>query len=327
MIKLRKISISYERGRQLLLFLFCLFLAFIIWSIHKLSEEYTVYLNYKVSVASDLSARATEAHAEETLIVRGKSTGFYILQHRYSGEQSIVKLNVERRLFRRSRSAEDGFYLLTSEIRDKIILYLGENVNIESFATDTLNFVFPGQTNKRVPVSPRAALSFAPQYMAAAPVKLSPDTVTIYGEKSLLASIDSVVTLPIKLDNLSSGSQGVATLKPYEGVRFSQNEVLYSVEVARYVERSTILAVEVTDTPLGFTTSVHPDVVTVYYREKIGTNPGMSDRMILFIPFEEIGKSVSGVLKPTLNTNEINILSYRTEPPFVEVRVTGDTLK
>jgi len=73
MIKLKKFSISYERGRQLLLFLFCLFLAFIIWSIHKLSEEYTVYLQYKVSVASDLASRAAEAHAGETLIVRGRS--------------------------------------------------------------------------------------------------------------------------------------------------------------------------------------------------------------------------------------------------------------
>jgi len=327
MIKLRKFTISYERGRQLLLFLFCLFLAFIIWSIHKLSEEYTVYLKYKVSVASDLTARAAEAQAEETLIVRGKSTGFYILQHRYSGEQNSVKLSVERRLFRKSRSVQDGFYLLTSDIRDKIILYLGENVNVESFATDTLSFIFPGQTNKRVPVSSRAVLSFAPQYMAAAPVKLSPDTVTIYGERAILATIDSVITMPIKLDNLSAGSQGVAELKPNEGVRYSHNEVLYSVDVTRYVERSTILAVEVTEAPQGITVKVQPDVVTVYYREKFGTSPGMSDKMMLYIPYAEIAKSLNGVLKPILNTNEVNVLSYRTEPAFVEVKAAGDSIK
>ena len=327
MIKLKKFSISYERGRQLLLFLFCLFLAFIIWSIHKLSEEYTVYLQYKVSVASDLASRAAEAHAGETLIVRGKSTGFYILQHRYSGEQNTIWLNVERRLFKKSQSIHDGFFLLTSDIRDKIILYLGENVDIESFATDTLSFVFPGQTNKRVPVSSRAVLSFAPQYMASGPVRLSPDTITIYGERELLSKIDSVVTQPIKLDNLSDGSQGVATLKAEDGVRFSHNEILYSVEVVRYVERSLQLPVEVIEIPAGVSVRVIPGEVTVYFREKFKSSANSDDKMMLYIPFSEFKKSLNGIVKPILNTNEINVLSYRTEPSFVEVKAEGDSLK
>jgi len=163
--------------------------------------------------------------------------------------------------------------------------------------------------------------------MASGPVRLSPDTITIYGERELLSKIDSVVTQPIKLDNLSDGSQGVATLKAEDGVRFSHNEILYSVEVVRYVERSLQLPVEVIEIPAGVSVRVIPGEVTVYFREKFKSSANSDDKMMLYIPFSEFKKSLNGIVKPILNTNEINVLSYRTEPSFVEVKAEGDSLK
>jgi len=143
MIKLRKLRISYERGRQVLLFLFCLFLAFIIWSIHKLSGDYSIYLNYKVHVTTDLQGRDAEAFSSNLLTLKGRASGFYILQQRYIKGGESIYIQVDRRLFKRTPSAKDGYYLLSSGIRDKLSESFGENFEIEHFSVDTLFFNFP----------------------------------------------------------------------------------------------------------------------------------------------------------------------------------------
>lgn len=236
MIKLKGFTISYERGRQLLLFLFCLFLAFILWSVHKLSENYSIYLHYRVVVSTDISGRTSEALSKEILVFRGTSSGFYILQHRYSDKDNIIKLQLERKFFKKSRESKDGFFVIATDIRERLSQYFGETVEIEALNADTLNFEFPSQANRRLPVSAKVQLSFKDQYLAATSFKLIPDSISIYGDLSKINAIDSIYTKQIILENLSAGRQGVIALEPISGIRFSQNEVRYSIDVVKYVE-------------------------------------------------------------------------------------------
>jgi hypothetical protein len=329
MIKLRRFSISYERGRQLLLFLFCLFLAFILWSVHKLSENYSIYLHYKVEVTTDIAGRASDAVSKESLVFRGKSSGFYILQHRYSGKENLIKLQLDRKYFKKDYKSKDGFFVISTDIRERLSQYFGETVEIEALAADTLHFEFPGQTNRRIPVSANVKLSFSNQYMAGTAFKLNPDSISVYGDISVIRSIDSLFTKPIKLENLSAGRQGVIALEQIPGIRYSQNEVYYSVDVVRYVEKSRQLEVSVINTPAGKSLIPSPREVTLIYREQFGSSkPGDPEKLSVFIDFLEFENTVNHVLKPQLSVVPDWILSYKFDPPFVEGEIfSKDTLK
>jgi len=148
MIKLRKLSISYERGRQVLLFLFCLFLAFIIWSIHKLSGDYSIYLNYRVCVSTDYQGKSSAAYSENLLILKGRANGFYILKQRYLRGEETLYLQVEKSFFKKMPDTDAGYFLLSSNIRDKLSENFGKNIEIERLAVDTLFFNFSRHINK-----------------------------------------------------------------------------------------------------------------------------------------------------------------------------------
>lgn len=329
MIKLRRFSISYERGRQLLLFLFCLFLAFILWSVQKLSEDYSIYLHYKIAVTTDISGRASESVSNESLVFRGKSSGFYILQHRYNGKDNIIRLDLEKKYFKKDKAVKDGFFLISTDIREKLSQYLGGTVEIESLAADTLKFDFPAQTNRVLPVSAKFKISFGNQYMAETSLKLNPDSIAVYGDLSLLGSLDSIYTKQIKHDNLSAGIQGVINLEPVPGVRFSQDEVHYSLDVVRYVEKSVKLRISFINSNPDKLAVTSPEEVTLIYRERFGSSkPEDSEKLSAFVDCLEIESSVNRVVKPQLTAVPDWFLSYRFEPPFVEGKIVlKDTIK
>ncbi|MCK9627371.1 MAG: YbbR-like domain-containing protein [Bacteroidales bacterium] len=224
MIKLRRFRISYERGRQALLFLFCLFLAFILWAIHNLSASYSTNLDYTVQVITQKRGYAGETTADNKLSVTGVASGFYILQNRLGIKKPEVKIPVEGRLIRPLQGTHDRFYIVVRDITDVISGIVGEHLEIESFSSDTLYLTIPMQSHREMPVAVDYKARFKDQYMPSGKIKISPSTVTVYGELSILNKIDSIRTKPLAFERLSSSRSGVVDLMPIPGIRYEQKE-------------------------------------------------------------------------------------------------------
>jgi hypothetical protein len=65
-----------------------------------------------------------------------------------------------------------------------------------------------------------------------------------------------------------------------------------------------------------------------YYSEKFGKEPVEEGSFILEIDFHEFETSVNGVVKVKLSGDHKEILSWRADPPFVEVKSeVADSLK
>ncbi|HCT93786.1 MAG: hypothetical protein A2X19_05690 [Bacteroidetes bacterium GWE2_39_28] len=141
--------ISYERGRKILLFLFCLFLAFIIWSVHKLSGNYSHFFQYKIVVKSSLPGRSGESASEQMISIRGRASGFYILQQRYGRKSKTLHISPESRFFRRNPGDNDKFYILSNDVRAMIIESLGDKVILEYINSDTINLEIPKNINQQ----------------------------------------------------------------------------------------------------------------------------------------------------------------------------------
>ncbi|OFY42973.1 MAG: hypothetical protein A2X18_00580 [Bacteroidetes bacterium GWF2_40_14] len=322
MIKLRKLKISYERGRQVLLFLFCLFLAFIIWSIHKLSADYSTYLTYRVHVSTNLQGRASDAISNNLLTLKGRSSGFYILQQRYfKGEESIY-IQVNRRLLKANPSDADGYYVLSSDVKDKLGESFGENLTIENFSVDTLFFNFPRQINKKVTVAPKYVASYKSQHMATGKIKFNPDVITIYGDYSLIDKIDSIYTIPQRFQNLEESINGVVDLEEIPGIRLSQKEVYYTLEVERYIEKNITVRIRAINTPGDKEIGLFPEEVKMTYRVPLSYSQIIEkEKFVAIIDYNEVLNSINSFVEPKLSERPSEILSLDFEPKFVECRI------
>lgn len=182
---------DWKDGKEWLLLLLSLLLAFIIWLLHSLSLEYSVFFEYNVQLTSSLEGRSRSSVSEDVLIVRGRSEGYYILRQRI-GRRKTVRVTAPATVFVQKK--DDVFSVGCESIKSNVVEALGGNVNLEFIVTDSLDFVFPRITSKKVPVALRSSISFRGQYMPLGRIELRPDSVDIYGDARLLETVDSVMT-------------------------------------------------------------------------------------------------------------------------------------
>ena len=170
----------------------------------------------------------------------------------------------------------------------------GDGVRLESFLSETVQFRFPFENNKKVPVQAVQVVSFKPQYMAMGQIRLQPDSVTIYGEPFHLEHIDRVFTRTIDLHNLKSSAHGVIRLEPVHGVRMSATEVNYSLDVTRYVEIRSEVSVGVRNVPAGKKLSVYPSTASVVYKCAFPLSQDPTEGVQFYIDYADFKSSIGG---------------------------------
>lgn len=306
-------------GRNWIILAFSLLLAFFMWSIMKLSANYSSYIRYQLEVTTNIPGRSNLSKSTDVLVIGAKSTGFNILQNT-NGNNNATTLfleDIDSKHFHKYGENGDMFYLLPDNIHQKIQDALGTDIKVESVATDTLFFKFALQSNKKVPVVPNSMVTFAKQYMPYSPIVLKPDSVLVYGEADVISKISQVATDAIKIKNASGSITGVIDLAPLQGVRYSAEEVLYSQEIGRYVENTLKVPVTIANAPSYANIAIIPQEVTVKYRQPFANSATyLPQDFSVSVEYDEILRK--DVIKPIISRMPEGILEISVEPKFVE---------
>lgn len=308
-----------KRGGDLLILVFSLLLAFFMWGMHRFTQKYSTFFDYKIEADSNIGGRAKSAVSYNSLVMRGKATGFYILQQRLSerADMGNINLSIDAKELKPVTGRPDFFYIRSEEIKEKVQEALGNDFELESITTDTLYFQFPRQANKKVPVAVRKDIEFAGQYTSIGSMQLRPDSVVVYGNEALIKNIDSVYTQVIVVKNADSPIQGVVRLKGVDGVRFSEDHLYYSLSVGRYFEDEVTAKVNVINAPASARLIVIPQEIKLSYRMLFENKKEMdaSDFQVV-VDYNKIGDS--NIARPYIIKSPDNIFSVKMEPMFVE---------
>ena len=247
-----------------------------------------------------------------------KSDNEVILQNsRNSGNNVLHLASVDPRHFHKSPWGKDEFYLLPDDIRQSIQDALGSDITVESFATDTLYFNFPVQSNRKVPVQVHSAITYGEQFMPVGEMAIRPDSILIYGEEDVISHISAVAARTINGKDLKRSLNGVARLIPIDGVRFSEEEVFYTLEVVRFVENTIKVPVVIADAPSYANVAVIPQEVTLRYRQPFGSGLRFSAQdFAVGVKYDDVLHS--DVVKVQLEKAPQQVLNVDVEPKFVE---------
>lgn len=303
-------------GRDWTVFSLSLLLAFSIWLIHNLSLDYSEFLTVRLTAECDnIEGHSTVSSNSCEVVARCRTTGYNVIKSKIAFMRNPVTVNFDRQSLKK-RSGE-VFYITRADLNEKVHLIYGEKADLEYFLSDTLFFRFPYETNKRVPVFPVLSLGFRPQYMSRGDLSIEPDSVTVYGEPYHLANVDRVFTETIKLQNLDSGTAGVSRLERIKGVRLSENEVHYSIDVTRYVEISTVVTVSAENVPADKEMMIYPSKAEVTFKCVFPLILDVSQASF-GISYEDYIGSHSGQCIPVpLNLPE-GVLEYEIYPEIFE---------
>ena len=152
--------------RNLHLLLASLFLACLVWVMHTFSLEYSASIGCSVTAVTNLTGYAPKATARETLVIRGKGTGFFILRARWVRDRAMpVEIQVDSKYLTPVPGEDGTFTVNVPDIREKLSEQLGERFVIDFIEAERLTFAFTPQAYRKVPVAGAFDLSFRPQYM------------------------------------------------------------------------------------------------------------------------------------------------------------------
>ena len=306
--------------RDLRLFLVSLLIACFVWVMHTFALTYSATMPCTVQVTTSLQGYASGATARETVLLRGKASGFYLLRMRGTGRKPVL-LSIEEdpRHFKPVPEYEDTFLLPVTELRDRLAEQLGDHFEIDFIDAEQLTFTFTPQSFVRVPVVATLEMDFRPQYMQVGDVVLTPDSVSVYGAVKELERITQVQTQPIAFSKVDKPIQGYVELEPQPGLRFDTERVRFEVDVDRYVESTMTLPVQVKGAPAKRTLVVLPSEVELTFRAPFRPQGGRitADDLSLVVDYADFAGAESTKMIPRLVTDR-EIFDWRIKPGLVE---------
>lgn len=292
------------------MFLLSVFLAFSVWMVHNLSREYTDLVSVNVRACSNIEGRAVMCTEPVDVLARCRTTGFRLLRHSMRRDEVVVVFDRDELAFREG----DSYVADAACLGRHAAEIFSDRVSVETFISPSVTFRFAPENNRKVPVTAVKLLGFRPQYMARGEMKLTPDSVVVYGDPRLLAGIDRVLTRQISFSELRSPVHGVVKLENPGGVRLSETEVGYSLDVVRYVELRSRVKVGTRHVPAGHALTVLPSEADVVYRcvfPVVGTPESGAE---FYVDYYDFVSSMSGKCVLKCDALPDGVIDWKASP-------------
>ena len=272
-------------------FLLCVLLSASFWIVHNLSQDYTSIVSVPVIARSNIEGRAAVSTSEATVTAQVVASGFrHLILGRRHKRPARVEFSAAE--FRHVRG--EWYSIANASLFRYVPQLFGDGTSVENFISEDLEFSFPEESYKKVPVQPVLTVDFEPQYMALRPLSLQPDSVLVYGEPSRLENVSSVQTKPLELTQLRSSVHGKVQLEPPSGVRLSHQEAIYSMEVSRFVEIRSEERIGTRNVPAQVDLAILPSTATVVYRCAFPLTTDPSGKARFYIDWQDFNGSLTG---------------------------------
>lgn len=291
-------------------FLLCLLLSGGVWFVHMLSQTYSDLVSVPVSVRSNIEGRASVSSQEVTVSARCAATGYRLVDLSSTRKPRPVTIDASDFQYQ----GGDNFRISSSNLARYVPDLFGSDVTLESFVEDGFEFKFAVENHKTVPVVSDFTVVYRPQFMAMREVSLQPDSVVVYGDPSLLRHVDLVRTRQLSLYDVHSQRHGSVKLEAPKGVRLSTDDVIYSLDVTRFVEMPVEVTVGTVNVPQSSELLVFPPTAKVVCKCVFPLVSEDLSGLKLSIDYRDFASSISGRCIPACDHLPDGVIDWVVYP-------------
>jgi hypothetical protein len=278
--------------------------------------KYNDNLSASVVAVSNIDGHASKSINECQVTARCRATGYKHLMYGLKNRARSIEVNFPASALK--HKSGDEYYILSSDLMEYSGQIFSSGISVEYFNADTLFYRFPFENHKTIPVEAVFSLAYRQQYMSDGRVEISPDSVIVYGEPFRLESINSIKTEPIRYSDLHSDVNGTVKLEQIQGVRVSDSQISYSIDVVRFTELQTVTPIGAVNVPDGKTLSVYPSVARVSVKYEFPPVAGFTEEVSLVVDYGDFQESLSGKCRVKMIAPKEGVISYEINPPYVE---------
>jgi YbbR domain-containing protein len=305
-------------SKQIIVFLFFVLAASVGWLMNKLSYDYLRTVSYRVDFYNSGDMRRI-FKVETDISAQVNMNGFLAMRYKFA-KPDIIRIDVKDKILTKVRN-----FVLSTEIFQKISEQLGDGKRLVSISPDTIFFTYADLQSKRVPIVSNLQLAFKSEYMQKGKTILTPDSIWISAEQSVLESINEIPCAVQQYTDISESINGSLELdlSKLKNISAQQQKISFRVNVERYIETAMTLPLQLTNKPDSLDVMLFPRDIEVKYRANIADFAKIkaSDFKIT-VDFKDFEKSINGNLKVNVYAQPQSVLQIDLYPDFVEAIVT-----
>ena len=231
MVRKNKKSQTFQQFSSMMMFVF---IAALFWLLIKLSSNYTVTEPLTINI-KDTPANLVLTNGTQKIKVTLSSSGFELL-HYYFKPSPRRKVDISLEEVPLHKDGESTYSFGSSYAKEKIANFLTLEPNEVSFEENRIILNMEPLDSIRVKVVPNVDITYEKQYNRLGKIQLTPDSVTIYGPKNEITSIDNVYTQQLTLRNINQNIDANIPLKLNESFNADQKDINVKIFVEKYTE-------------------------------------------------------------------------------------------
>ncbi|WP_313511779.1 hypothetical protein [Sphingobacterium sp.] len=190
--------------RKLSIFLRCIIISFLAWTLFAISSDYTFTKKASMSYVNLPENKAFHPLQSDTVTVKIKMSGWKVFMERLHPDTAKIQVDL-------SGLKSRNFIVFGNQI-GFINRQFPTDKQVVAVSPDTLYFDFSKQTQRKVPVKAVESLTFQRQYGVIGETRTNPEYVTITGPLEDVASIEYLETDTIKGKDVNTDVRTVAYL-------------------------------------------------------------------------------------------------------------------
>lgn len=250
--------IHSSKGKEILIFAFFLFVAYIFWLSLTLNNEVQEDLEVKIELVDvpDSVTLITDIPQSVNVSVRDKGTS--LIKYVWGGSPQM-KIRFQ------DYCRENRFVMGEADIDSRLRAFFGNSSQILSSKPDSINAYFTTKPGRRVAVDVMSDIYPALQYVVTGSVRADVDSVSIYSISDLPLELNSVKTVPITRRELKDTTYIEARIVPVAGCRIIPDRVTVCVPVEPLIAKKRNIPVSAINVPQGNELITFPSSVEISY--------------------------------------------------------------
>lgn len=215
-------------------FLLFVSIAALLWLIIKLSTNYTVTESITINLKNAPANLIITDEAQKVKVTLS-SSGFKLLRYYFKPSQRR-KVDILLDEVPLHKDGEGTYSFGISYAKERVANFLTMEPSEISFDENRIRVNMENLDSTRVKVIPNLDLSYEKQFNRHGKIQISPDSVTIYGPKNIISSIDNVYTEEHTIRNINSNIDINLPLILGDKLNTNNTEVNIKINVEKYTE-------------------------------------------------------------------------------------------
>jgi len=278
----------------------CIGIALIVWLFMKMSQSHETEVLLEVSYTlPDDKIFATSPPA--TITPRISGTGWALFGRYVRAQRPEIPITLEN---------TPNQTISASRLETAIQSRLPSPLTAALRGYQSIAVRLDDKAGKPIPVILQENIELASEYQFIVPPRPVPDSITIYGPKSVIETVDVWRTEMIELEEIKENKTPTVALLPHSNteVSFDPAEVICKIDVEQFTEKSLEVPIQIINAPDTLLLTIHPS------KTKITCRVGLSN-------YDKVDatqfKAVADFTKVDVNNSNYAPVKLTQVPDFV----------